>query len=265
MTTFRAALIQMRSGRDIIRNRDDMVELMREAAVRGADYIQTPEMTSLVERDRDKLLAQVVPEDQDPVLMAACEEARQLKCTLHLGSLAIKSGDKIANRAFIINADGVITSRYDKIHLFDVDLPDGKSWRESNTYQAGHQPIIADMPFGKLGLSICYDLRFASLYRSYAEQGAMLLSAPACFTNVTGEAHWHILQRARAIETGSFMLSAAQGGLHEDGRESFGHSLIIDPWGRILAEGGREPGIVMADIDLSLAESVRRQIPVLTR
>jgi deaminated glutathione amidase len=268
----RAALVQMCSGRDVTQNREDMLHRIREAAGMGASYIQTPEMTSLVERDREALFAKIVPQDQDHVLAAAREEAKRLKVTIHLGSLAVRTDEKAANRAFLIGPDGEILARYDKIHLFDVDLPDGTSWRESQTYQAGDKPVLAPLPVlaflpeqdeALIGLSICYDLRFPALYRYYGEQGAGLLTAPACFTKLTGEAHWHILQRARAIETGSFMLSAAQTGSHEDGRVSYGHSLIVDPWGRVLADGGTEPGIIIADLALDDALMARQRLPVL--
>src|ERR671913_232924 len=230
---FTAACVQMRSGRDPLANRDAAVALVREAAGQGAHYVQTPEMTSLVERSRAALFDKVGPEERDPTLAALREVARERRIIVHVGSLAVRAGDKIANRAFVIDAAGEVVASYDKIHLFDV------------------------------GLTICYDVRFAALYRALAEGGAAFLSAPACFTQQTGEAHWHVLHRARAIETGAFMISAAQGGTHEDGRETFGHSLIVDPWGRVLAEGGTEPGVILAEIDLSLVADARQRIPSL--
>ena len=260
---FVAACVQMRSGRDPLANRDAAMQLVEAAADAGADYVQTPEMTSLVERVRADLFARIGPEAGDPTLAALREVARRRRIVVHVGSLAVTAGDRIANRAFLIDAAGEVAATYDKIHLFDVDLAGGESWRESATYAGGARAVVAATPWGGLGLSICYDLRFAALYRALAEAGAVLLTAPACFTRQTGEAHWHVLQRARAIETGSFMLSAAQGGLHEDGRETFGHSLIVDPWGRILAEGGTEPGLVLARIDLAEAEQARARIPTL--
>jgi predicted amidohydrolase len=220
-------------------------------------------MTSLVERERAALFDKVGPEERDPTLLALREVAREQGVMVHLGSVAVKDGDKIANRAFLIRQDGEIVASYDKIHLYDVDLPNGESWRESATYTGGERAVLAETPWGWLGMTICYDVRFAALYKALAENGASFLSAPAAFTKQTGEAHWHVLHRARAIETGSFMISAAQGGLHEDGRETFGHSLIVDPWGRILAEAGTEPGVILAEIDVSLVAEARGRIPTL--
>src|SRR5919112_589663 len=262
-TSFIAACVQMRSGRDPLANRDAVAALVRQAADEGAHYVQTPEMTSLVERSRAAMFEKVGPEVRDPTLAALREVARERRIVVHIGSIAVRVGDKIANRAFVIDAGGDVVASYDKIHLFDVDLPNGESWRESATYTGGERAILGQTPWGLLGLTICYDVRFPALYRALAEGGASFLSAPACFTKQTGEAHWHVLHRARAIETGSFMISAAQGGLHEDGRETFGHSLIIDPWGRVLAEGGTEPGVVLAEIDMSLVAEARARIPTL--
>lgn len=260
---FVAACATMRSGRDPLANRDAAVALVREAASAGADYVQTPEMTSLVERSRADLFGKVGPEERDPTLSALREVARERGVVVHVGSLAVRSGEKIANRAFVIDSTGAVLARYDKVHLFDVDLPNGESWRESATYTGGDAAVLAELPWGLLGVTICYDVRFPALYRALAEAGASFLSAPACFTRQTGEAHWHVLHRARAIETGAFMISAAQAGLHEDGRETFGHSLIVDPWGRVLAEGGREPGIVVASVDPTLVTDARGRIPTL--
>lgn len=260
---FTAACVQMRSGREPLANRDAMVALVREAAGAGAAYVQTPEMTSLVVRDRAELFSKTTSEDRDPTLAAARELARELGIVLHLGSIAVQVGEKIANRALVIGPDGAIVGRYDKIHLFDVDLPNGESWRESATYTGGDVATLVETRFGLIGLSICYDVRFAYLYRAQAEAGAFLLSAPACFTKQTGEAHWQVLHRARAIETGSFMVSAAQAGTHEDGRETWGHSIIVDPWGRVLAEAEREPGVILARIDPGLSADARGRIPTL--
>jgi predicted amidohydrolase len=253
----------MRSGRDPLANRDAAVALVREAAAAGADFVQTPEMTSLVERDRAALFETIGPEERDATLAGLRDVARERRVTVHVGSLAVRSGDKVANRAFLIDPEGEIVARYDKVHLFDVDLPNGESWRESATYAGGDRAVLAETPWGLLGLTICYDVRFPALYRALAEAGASILTAPACFTRQTGEAHWHVLQRARAIETGSFMISAAQAGLHEDGRETFGHSMIVDPWGRVLAESGAEPGIVLARVDTALVADARGRIPAL--
>lgn len=262
--TFIAACVQMRSGRDPLANRDAAVALVREAADAGAHYVQTPEMTSLVERSRTSLFEKVTDQDSDPTLSALRAVARECGLVIQIGSLAIRNGDRIANRAFLIDGEGAITASYDKLHLYDVDLPNGERWRESATYTGGACAVVADSPWAPIGLAICYDIRFPALYRALAEAGASILTAPACFTQQTGEAHWHVLHRARAIETGSFMISAAQGGHHEDGRDTYGHSLIVDPWGKILADaGGAEPGVILAEIDLSRVTDARARIPAL--
>lgn len=261
---FTAACVQMRSGRDPLANRDAAVSLVREAADAGAHYVQTPEMTSLVERSRTSLFEKVTDQDSDPTLAALREVARECGLVIQIGSLPIRNGDRIANRAFLIDGEGAITASYDKLHLYDVDLPNGERWRESATYTGGACAVVADSPWAPIGLAICYDIRFPALYRALAEAGASILTAPACFTQQTGEAHWHVLHRARAIETGSFMISAAQGGHHEDGRDTYGHSLIVDPWGKILADaGGAEPGVILAEIDLSRVTDARARIPAL--
>ena len=261
---FVAACVQMRSGRDPLANRDAAVALVREAADAGAHYVQTPEMTSLVERDKARLFANVTVPDEDQTLAALRDVARERGIVVQIGSLAVRNGDKIANRAFLIDADGAITASYDKVHLYDVDLPNGERWRESSTYTGGACAVVADTPWAPIGIAICYDIRFPALFRALAEAGASILTAPACFTQQTGEAHWHVLHRARAIETGSFMISAAQGGHHEDGRDTYGHSLIVDPWGRVLADaGGNAPGVILAEIDLARVADARARIPAL--
>ncbi|MHB2169442.1 carbon-nitrogen hydrolase family protein [Alsobacter sp. R-9] len=261
---FIAACVQMRSGTDPAANIDAAAGMIREAAAAGARYVQTPEMSNAVNRSRDGLFAVLATEERDPMLAAFRTLARELRIHLHAGSLAILRPDgKVANRAFVIGADGELMARYDKVHLFDVDLPNGESWRESNTYTGGLSAVAVDLPGVRLGLSICYDIRFPYLYRALAEAGADVLSAPACFTKQTGEAHWVVLQRARAIETGSFMISAAQAGHHEDGRDTFGHSIIVDPWGRVLAEAGDAPGVIMAEIDPAAVGDARGRIPTL--
>jgi predicted amidohydrolase len=261
---FVAACVQMRSGRDPLANRDAAVALVREAADAGAHYVQTPEMTSLVERDKARLFANVTVPDEDQTLAALRDVARERGIVVQIGSLAVRNGDKIANRAFLINADGAITASYDKVHLYDVDLPNGERWRESSTYTGGACAVVADTPWAPIGITICYDIRFPALFRALAEAGASILTAPACFTQQTGEAHWHVLHRARAIETGSFMISAAQGGHHEDGRDTYGHSLIVDPWGRVLADaGGNASGVILAEIDLARVADARARIPAL--
>ena len=262
--TFTAALVQMRSGLDPQANLDAAVKLVAEAQGRGAAYVQTPEMTNIMVLQHEQLFAAIVPEESDPSLATFRELARALEIHVHIGSLAIRaSADKAVNRSFLIDPKGEILARYDKIHMFDVDLANGESYRESRNYRAGDFGVVADLPWGRLGLTICYDLRFPALYRGLAEAGASYLAVPAAFTRQTGEAHWHVLQRARAIENGCFVFAAAQGGRHENGRETFGHSLIIDPWGRILAEGGTEPGIVLATIDPAAISAARARIPSL--
>lgn len=258
------ACVQMRSGRDPAANRDAAVALVREAADRGAAYVQTPEMTALLERDKAALFDKIRTQDDDETVAALRAVARERRITVHLGSLALRASDKVANRGVMIAPDGDIVATYDKLHLFDVDLPNGESWRESATYVGGERAVLARMPVAAIGMSICYDIRFPYLYRAYAEAGAEILTAPAAFTRQTGEAHWSVLQRARAIETGSFVISAAQGGRHEDGRETWGHSIVVDPWGRVLAEGDDEPGLVMAEIDLDAVAAARSRIPSLT-
>lgn len=260
---FKAACVQMRSTRDQDRNRDDAIALIREAAQGGAQFVQTPEMTNLIERDSKRHREICQPEESHGVLAALRETAREAGLWLHIGSISVKVGEKIANRAYVIDPTGGIAARYDKVHLFDVDLPNGEKWRESATYTGGDRATLVETPWGLVGLSICYDVRFPYLYRAEAEAGAFMLTAPACFTRQTGEAHWQVLHRARAIETGSFMVSAAQGGVHEDGRETYGHSIIVDPWGRVLAEAASEPGVIMAEIDVSLVADARGRIPTL--
>ena len=263
--TFRAALIQLNSSTDIAGNIASVEKLTRQAAEAGAHYVQTPEMTNIVQRDRAALQAQISPETSDPAIAAFSALSGELGIVLHIGSLALDAGGgKIANRAYVFAPDGSELARYDKIHLFDVDLPGGESWRESALYTPGEAAVIADLPWCRLGVTICYDLRFPQLYRAHAHAGATVLSAPAAFTRQTGEAHWHVLQRARAIENGAFMLSAAQAGRHDDKRQTYGHSIIVSPWGEVLAEAdGETPQVIMADIDPALAEDARARIPAL--
>ena len=262
--TFRVGLIQMRSGRIPRANIDTAVKLIGEAKAAGASYVQTPEMTNIMEVRREALFSTITPEEEDPSLAALRETARSHRLWVHVGSLAVKvSPDKAVNRSILIASDGEIAARYDKIHMFDVDLAGGESYRESRSYRPGDVAIAADLPWGRLGLTICYDLRFPALYRALAEAGASFLAIPSAFTRQTGEAHWHVLIRARAIENTCYVLAAAQGGRHENGRETFGHSLVVDPWGRVLAEGGAEPGVVMAEIALAEIAAARKRIPSL--
>jgi deaminated glutathione amidase len=263
MSKLKAAAIQMRSGVEPAANAAALRDLVRQAASAGAAYVQTPEMTGMVERDRKALFSRLKPEQSDPIISAARELALAHSIHLHIGSTAILLPDgKVANRAFLFAPNGDLVTTYDKIHMFDVDLDKGESWRESSTYTPGEKAVVADLPFGRLGLAICYDLRFPRLFREEAIAGAQILTAPAAFTKQTGEAHWHVLLRARAIENGAFLISAAQAGLHEDGRETFGHSMIVDPWGRIVAEAlTDEPQVVMAEIDLEEVSAARKKIP----
>src|SRR6187401_2541726 len=263
-STFRVGLIQTRASRAPAANVAAVAKLIGEAKEAGAEYVQTPEMTNIMEVSRDKLFATIVPEESDASLAAFRELARKLSIQLHIGSLAVRATpDKAANRGFLIDPRGEIVARYDKIHMFDVDLANGESYRESRSYRAGDLAVVTDLPWGRLGLTICYDLRFPALYRALAEAGAMYLAIPSAFTRQTGEAHWHVLMRARAIENGSFVFAAAQAGDHENGRATYGHSLVVDPWGRVIAEGGTEPCVVFADIDPAEASVARGRVPSL--
>jgi deaminated glutathione amidase len=262
--TFKAAMIQMRSGLKPAANIDAAVRMIGEAKSAGADYVLTPEMTNILAARREQLFAAAVEEEVDASLATLRELARKLGLYIHIGSLAIKlSSDRAANRSFLLDPKGDIVARYDKIHMFDVDLADGESYRESRNYRPGELAVLADLPWGRLGLTVCYDLRFPALYRALAEAGATMLTIPSAFTKQTGEAHWHVLIRSRAVENGCFVFAAAQGGRHENGRDTYGHSLIVDPWGRIIAEGGTDPGIVMAEIDPAEVANARARIPSL--
>ncbi|MGI4733286.1 MAG: carbon-nitrogen hydrolase family protein [Janthinobacterium lividum] len=259
----RAAVLQMTAGIDPLANAATLIDAIERAAVAGAPMLLTPEMSGLLDRDRSRAGACIVAEDEDRVLSAIRDAAARHGIWIHLGSLAIRRPDgRYANRGFVIDDTGAIRARYDKLHLFDVDLPTGERWRESATYAPGEAAIVVDTPLGRLGLSICYDLRFADLYRALAEAGAELLSIPAAFTRPTGAAHWHVLMRARAIETGAFVLAAAQTGEHADGRATYGHSLGVDPWGRVLLDMGETPGLGIVEIDRALVADARTRIPV---
>ncbi|CAD7034518.1 carbon-nitrogen hydrolase family protein [Pseudorhizobium endolithicum] len=261
--TFKAAAIQMCSGIDPEKNAADMARLVREAASQGAVYVQTPEMTGAVQKDRPGLMAVLRDEASDRIVSTAQELARELAIHVHVGSTAIALPDgKIANRGFLFAPGGGRICTYDKIHMFDVDLDNGESWRESAVYRPGGEARVAELPFAKLGFAICYDVRFPSLFRTEAVAGAEVLTVPAAFTRQTGEAHWEVLLRARAIENGAFLIAAAQAGVHEDGRETFGHSMIIDPWGKVLASaGGSGEAIVVAEIDVEQVKAARGKIP----
>ena len=261
--TFKAAAIQMCSGVDPEKNAADMTNLVREAASQGAIYVQTPEMTGAVQKDRAGLMAVLKDEANDVIVSTAQELARDLGIHVHVGSTAIALADgKIANRGFLFAPGGDRICTYDKIHMFDVDLDNGESWRESAVYRPGGEARVAELPFGKLGFAICYDVRFPALFRTEAVAGAEVLTVPAAFTRQTGEAHWEVLLRARAIENGAFLIAAAQAGVHEDGRETFGHSMIIDPWGKVLASaGGSGEAVVIAEIDVDQVKAARAKIP----
>jgi predicted amidohydrolase len=259
----RVACVQMRSGITIAENILAMDKLVREASKQGATYIQTPEMTGILQKNRKGLFAEISVQEDDRLVNHCALLAKELGVWLHIGSHAVLAGEAIAaNRAFLFNPSGELVTTYDKIHMFDVDLDNGESWRESKVYKPGEKSCLVNSDDFKLGMSICYDIRFPHLYREYALQGAQILAAPAAFTRQTGRAHWYILQRSRAIENGAFIISAAQGGDHEDGRETFGHSIIINPWGEVLAElPNEEPGIISADIDLDEVIKARQKIP----
>lgn len=262
---FRAALIQLCSGREIAPNMVAVEDLVQAAAAEGADYVQTPENTALMELNTERLFATIRPESETVILDDFARMACDLKIWLHVGSVAIKVDDrKAANRAFVFAPDGSVAARYDKLHMFDVDLPSGEIYRESKNYRPGSNAVALRLPWGVLGVTTCYDLRFPEQYRALAQAGADFLAAPSAFTKQTGEAHWHVLLRARAIETGCFVLAAAQGGLHENGRTTFGHSLIVSPWGEILAEADDQPCVIAAEIDLARVTAARERIPALS-
>ncbi len=261
---FRAALVQMCATLDPEENTVLAAALIRQAAAEGADYIQTPEVTTLMETDPAAMFAASQPEPGNTALGAFRALAAELAVWLHIGSMGIKVSDnKLANRSFVIAPTGDIAARYDKIHMFDVILANEERYDESRNYAPGSEAITAELPWGRLGLTICYDLRFAYLHRALAHAGADFLAVPAAFTRTTGEAHWHTLLKARAIETGCFVFAAGQTGDHACGRQTYGHSLIISPWGEVLADAGTEPGIAIADIDVREVEIVRSQIPAL--
>ncbi len=262
----RIAVLQMTSGIDPAANAGTMVAAVDEAARGGATMLFTPEMSGLIDRDRERARASVCGESDDVVLASVRTAAADNGIWVHVGSLAVDAGradGKFVNRAFVIDPHGNIAARYDKIHLFDVDLPTGESWRESNAYAAGDGAVVAETAVGKLGLSICYDLRFPALYSALSEAGATVLAIPAAFTVPTGQAHWNILMRARAIENACFVVAAAQTGHHADGRETYGHSLVVGPWGDVLLDMGSEAGIGFCEIDLDKVADVRNRIPVI--
>src|SRR5215510_5011030 len=261
---FRVGLAQMCTGRDVEKNLADASSLIREAARQGAQLVQTPEITALMEMDRTRLFAAVRPQEGNAAIVHFRALARELGIWLHVGSMAILvENGKIANRSILISPGGEIEACCDKIHMFDVELPGGESYRESRNYAAGDRAVLAQLPWGTLGLTVCYDLRFPHLYRALAKAGADFLAIPSAFTRQTGEAHWHVLVRARAIESGAYVLAAAQTGKHESGRETYGHSLIVSPWGDVIAEADAQVGVVVADIRPEEVEKARARIPSL--
>jgi len=255
-------ILQLNTGNIVTDAVDAAEALIREAAEKGADLITSPETTHLMEMDRKAVLEKASFEADDEGLQRFQALARELKIWLHIGSLIIKvAKDRLANRAFMIDPTGAIKARYDKLHLFDVDLPNGESYRESRLYDCGENAVIVDTPFGRIGLTICYDLRFPHLYRTLAEEGAEIIMVPAAFTVRTGEAHWHTLLKARAIETGAYVVASAQTGLHATGRSTYGHSLVVDPWGSVVADAGTEPGLTIVELDLAKVAETRLTMP----
>lgn len=265
MSAVRIALYQAQSGIEPAANAARLVEAVARAGAGGAAMLFTPEMSNMLDRNRECALSRARVEDEDEVLGAVRGAAANAGLWVHLGSIALRgSGDKLVNRGFVIDAAGEIRARYDKIHLFDVDLPTGESWRESALYKAGQGAVVVPgTPVGTLGLTICYDLRFPALFERLSEAGADVISVPAAFTVPTGKAHWSVLLRARAIEAAVFVVAAAQAGRHEDGRDTYGHSLVADPWGELLVEMSDAPGLEFVDLDLDRIADVRRRIPVL--
>ncbi len=262
---FIAACVQINAARDIEENILTLERLIDEAHAKGAQFITTPECSGAMEPDSERMMRNTPAETDHPTLAAMIAKAVETRAWLLIGSLAVKRDDgKIANRSYLISPTGEIAATYDKIHMFDVELGDGQYYRESESYEPGTLGVTAELPWGRVGLSICYDVRFAYLYRALAQNGAEFLTVPAAFTKVSGEAHWHVLQRARAIETGSYVIAAAQCGTHAEDRQTFGHSLIIDPWGQILADAGEYVGVITAEIDPAKVIEARSKIPALT-
>jgi predicted amidohydrolase len=262
--SFKAACVQTSSAAEIAPNLESASALIRTAAGAGAQLIMTPENTTLIEPNRARAFAKTPPEEAHPGVPHFSALAKELGVWLLIGSMPVRADDKrIANRSFLFDSSGSIVARYDKIHMFDVDLANGETYRESNGVRPGEQAVVAATPWGGLGLTICYDLRFAYLHRALAHAGAVMLTVPAAFTVPTGQVHWHVLLRARAIETGCFLFAPAQTGEHAEGRRTYGHSLIVSPWGEVLADAGEEPGFIVADIDLEQVHKARLMVPAL--
>lgn len=257
-------LLQLNSGEDVQKNIEQTCALIRQAAAGGAEFILTPEMTSILEIRSGRLFDKTCDEETDPALAAFRSAARELDVWLLIGSLAVRLAENnMTNRSYLIDPGGRLVARYDKMHMFDVELGKGQTYRESKKFSAGKHPVVAETPWGLLGLSICYDIRFPYLYRRLARMGAKMLAVPSAFTKTTGQAHWHVLLRARAIETGCFLLAPAQCGRHSGGRQTFGHSLVVNPWGEIIKEAGEEVGVMLAKLDLNEVDKARRKIPSL--
>lgn len=259
-----AAILQMAAGIDPRANAATLTTAISKAKAGGAAMLFTPEMSGLLDRDRARAARSIVAEDDDPVLAAVRETAARAGVWVHLGSLAVRgAGERYANRGFVIDDTGAIRARYDKLHMFDVDLATGERWRESAAYAPGDSAVVVETPLGMLGLSICYDLRFPALYAALTDAGATILAIPAAFTVPTGTAHWHVLMRARAIESAAFVIAAAQVGRHDDGRETYGHALAVDPWGAVLTDMGGDAGVGFVEIDQARVAEARSRVPVI--
>lgn len=264
LSKFKVGLVQMTSNHVIADNTAMAETLIREAAAKGADFILTPEVTTLFDFGTKQIMEKIVPEEQDATWPHFAALAQELGIWLLLGSTSIRIGKKAANRSFLFSPKGEKIATYDKIHMFDVDIPGDKQYRESDAYQAGGEAVLVELPWGKVGLSICYDLRFPYHYRALAQAGATMLTVPAAFTYVTGKAHWHTLLKARAIENGAYVFAPAQVGDHTNGRKTYGHSLVVDPWGEVVCDGGEDVGVSVVDIDLDKVVDVRNRIASLT-
>jgi len=265
MTSLKAACLQVNASNDMDANIQAAAALACDARAAGADLVVMPENVSMMEWGRANILAKALPEADHKALHAFKELARETGLWLHTGSLSVllEEGDRVANRSYVLSPEGEVVAQYDKIHMFDVDLGEGERYRESATFAPGREAVLAETPWAPVGMTICYDLRFPQLYRTLAQAGAQILTVPAAFTRVTGKAHWHVLLRARAIETGSFVLAPAQCGEHAGGRQTFGHALIVSPWGAILADAGEQPGYIMATLDLDQVSEARGKVPSL--
>jgi predicted amidohydrolase len=262
---FKLALLQTNSGREIEPNVATVLAMMREAKAKGASFVTMPEVVQMIEPKRELSRAKASDEEGSIALQRFRGCAAELGLWVLVGSLQIKlMGERMANRSFLLDPSGQVVARYDKIHMFDVELGDGQRYRESAAFQSGDRAVTAELPWGRLGMTVCYDLRFPQLYRALAQAGADFLTVPSAFTRVTGEAHWHVLMRARAIETGCFVIAPAQTGVHAEGRETFGHSLVVGPWGEVIADAGTETGVTVVEIDPAQVAEARRKVPSLT-